>query len=308
MINQGQYNDLTIYDNGIPRDSTGQLNCYKIIYFCLLIPNIIIIGIETLSSMAMLNVFSLLYCLFNILGILYSIAYVCYPRSKMARTKSCRVFIAIFMILSIITLVLVIVACLTVDFRDVDDWEDDYDQYYGLVIFLLIVIYLIPVIHCIVILLIRRTRLYIASQMNLVSINQANTYNNNQNVNLGNRYQPPNQVANQDNRPQVERVQAPSEQRQAPILNRYGQIPEPRPVQPASQQPRTNYQMHTNRPEPVPTPTHALPGNQLPGRMSNHPYINKDEEDAREESESLLSSFAQSRKSSTGEPYRPGIN
>lgn len=61
MNNQVQLNDLTIYDQSIPQELSRKLDCMKILYMTFLIFNIILIGMESISALAMLNAFSIIF-------------------------------------------------------------------------------------------------------------------------------------------------------------------------------------------------------------------------------------------------------
>ena len=61
MNNQVQLNDLTIYEQSIPQDLSKKLDCTKILYMTFLILNIILVGMESISALAMLNAFSIIF-------------------------------------------------------------------------------------------------------------------------------------------------------------------------------------------------------------------------------------------------------
>ena len=199
----------------------------------------------------------------------------------MARSKTCWVFILIFFILSIITFILVVVAVVTVDFRKMHGWDKRYDNYIGVIIAVMIIVYYIPIMHCAIILSIRRRRLLIAKEMQSRRINPVSNYAVNQNLNVGNQYLPP----------QLQYLPRAEGQAQS-----QSQVH----VQPQSQV--RGSQVDQEAP-PAPTLVTQTPSRpELPTEMPPHPYLVQRDDD---ETESLLGSA--SRRSSAGGHFKPGI-
>lgn len=267
----------------------------------------LLVFIESIGSLFSFNIFALLYCAVNITCIVYSIAYVEYPTSKLARSKYCRFFLAVFIVLSTLYFIVVVIIVCTVDFEDMGDWDDDIDEYYDAIMAFIAFIYFIPVIHSALILIIRRKRLRIAKRMNaervqtrsyMVTENPVNPQlqpqpqANRQNYNLGNQYVPPNAAHAENQVVYGDQVI----QRPGPLNPTYRNMPQ---------------QNIANQPHVVPnqSPSRAYGQAAAPQRlnlaadMSRHPYINPE----MDENASLLSDSSSMRQSEAA-PYRPRIN
>jgi hypothetical protein len=199
----------------------------------------------------------------------------------MARSKARNFFITVFMILSFVVFVIVTVAILTINFNSINGWDDDYDDYKGFIIALLILIYAIPIIHSGCIIQIKNIRLKIAKEMNQQQSQVQIAFEiNNENQNPGLHYLPPLSISNPD------QAQRKPDEESEPFND-------PRRIsQSESSQIQRPQVAQLDRPE------------HLEGSISNHPYINQEDD----ENESLLGSFAISRRSSEDNDYRPAIN
>jgi len=296
--------DLTIYDQPIPHELASKVNPMKLVYTIFFVLNVILVAFLTVSAFAMFSLLSMIYWIFMVLAMVYSCAYVHYPRSKLARSKVRKFILVVFTVLSIVTFIIVSVAAVTIDFDEIDGWDDDFDDYQFIIVTIVILTYFIPVMHSICIMSIRNIRLKISKEIGHIQQRVQVAYGfNDQNQNIGSHYQPPVPGLN---RPANNAASAPNPQNQPSTRPpnsefHYQNTSESlvRPAQP-SQLTRT---LTPNAPS-LATASHTPRRVELPGPISDHAYL----KEATTERKPLLDSFADSRRSSTENPYHPGIN
>jgi len=259
---------------------------------------LLVLGLVTLSLLNYFELFSLIYAISLIFGITFIISYTYFPRSKLARAPWAKPFVFIKGAISFVFGVGAIISFTNHDFRKDVNWDDDYDQYYTHIIIILSILMISPFVHFIIFLFILGTRKKIARQMNNGSANLQPSLNDarfgpNQQVNLGNNYQPPNYQLN------AGRVQA--------INYHHPHVPQA-PLHDAHQVRIPNIEassVENVAPSQMPNAVVQPVESQLPGRMSHHPYINQEQPQNDEEEESSLLRD-ENRRSSIN--FRPGIN
>lgn len=310
--------DLTLYDHDVPMHLLSKLSCIRIIYCFFLLPNMILVGFEVLSIMSYFNVLSAVVIMLNVFGIVCSISYVFFPKSKIARTMLTKVVLTIFTMISILSFIIVVFAIMNFDFDDSEDFDDDWEDYYPYLVTFLIIAYMIPIFHCFSLFVIYRIRKRMALAM-MISYNANHSNQPPQNANLGNRYQPP--VAQVQYVQPNQNIQQEQPLRQVQPMQQYQQVQQPqnnvntyRQVLAPNQylpQPQAYSQQNLSSNLPAPSVAQPLNANRSksflnnPILVSDHPYINQQSpDDEASESESLLSSS--NRRSSFG--FQPRIN
>ena len=310
----GPYTDLTIYDVGLDRYSEDSLNWLKCVYATIVFLNIIFAGFMLIGAISNIDIINMIYCIFSATAIAYSIAYVYFPRSNMAKSRVCKCILAVFMVVSIIYLIVVIIV---VSNLDVYEWAYEYDEDESIIrcVFALVVlIFSIPNVHCILLLAIRKRRWRVAVKMNQEFV-QRRVFQAPPpvfNANMGNQYMPPNVPLSQQQmhaQAQVIRPPLPRLNQQVPASLNQGlrsetrqnmHNREPNPMSFQDPNARLQNQVSFQNPQsrvPNPTPFQNNRAEYVP----RHPYMQQVDEQ-----ESLLSD--NSRRHSEAMPYRPSLN
>ena len=111
MQPQEKINDLTIFDHEMEYMDKRSLQCPLVMYYISLVLNIVFLG---LLSMGMFESNSSPWEICTVLGgaicTVFSVIYVMFPKSKLARSTLTKVFLVLFGVYSVLVVVGVILA------------------------------------------------------------------------------------------------------------------------------------------------------------------------------------------------------
>lgn len=196
--------------------------------------------------------------------IVFSIAYVHYPKSKMARSSLTRLALVVMVIFTIVfVLGALLVAGLIGLFSGEVDPDDEFDGIWKFFYIYLLIMALVPIFHCIIILIIWRQRVRIAlkvQQNERYKINQRNI-GNMSNINFANsgNYDN-NQYGNIPQQPGYGGYAPQPAYGQQPGYGNYGQ--QPNPGYGGYQQPNPGYGGYQQQPGNQVIPNQGLNQNQ----------------------------------------------
>jgi hypothetical protein len=282
------------------------------------------VAFQCLANLQAFSIFLILTTLVNISGVVCSMMYVFYPKSKLARSRFTKIVFWIFSIVQLLfflgaLFLMIMISIFGFKINDEDDEKEEMGFKFYLYGTLIAISFLIPVLHWLSLWKISKIRKAMALEM-MAHMNSGQNSQAPQNVNLGNRYQPPvAQIQHiQPAQPNliVQPVQHPQQPQQPQHpqqpqndMNAYRPVPSAHQYQPLSQA----YPQQQTPSSQIPTPTIAQPLSHntrskylLNNKaiVTDHSYINQPENNEENESESLLQS--QNRRSSLGFPT--GIN
>ena len=292
MDQNRRWNDLTIYDAGIADQIQRKLSCSKAIFTIFFVLSIMVNVAVVLSVVSFIDPISIVYVIINILGLFYSYNYVYHGtmRNQFAKSSFCKFFLVIYGFTSFLVFAWMMVSLLFFYSYRFHEMKEDYDEDMIIFIFALVfIMFTIPFIHSLTILSIYRKKLRIAKELN-----SRGPIAEPAPLNLGNQYAPPGNA--------VQVLQSSQDSIANPnVAENLQNQPEPVPAQRAR---------NANPvPNSAPQPMNAEPVRRdLPGRMSDHEYINQPQrpqqlDQDNEASESLLGD--ENRRSSIG--FKPSI-
>ena len=172
MVHRRQLNELLnvnvnyIYDYGLSAEQQSKLSLAKWFYMTFVLAHIVLAVLGGISTLASLYLLGVALFLVNIVGIVFSMAYWAYPKSRLANAKPfTNIVLVVFAMLKTAYFVVIIITLSTLDRDSIPGWDSRFDDYFTTFVVLAILISSIPLFHWLGILLVWRTRCSVAKSL-----------------------------------------------------------------------------------------------------------------------------------------------
>ena len=167
----GPYNDLTIYDKGLDDETKNWMRKISYIYTPIVTIHSLITLFEFIATSGGFQMYINTFALYNLIAMIYSVAYVYYPQTEFTRSRITFYILAIFVVINLIFFILVqlyfVVIFIGINF---DSGYQEERMILNILFVLGYILVSIPVAHCYLLYLIRKKRWAAAKKMNVESV------------------------------------------------------------------------------------------------------------------------------------------